>query len=45
MVRSALLDRPYKLWSSIDCVCCACDSSVRLDAPSLCYIYVVFCIL
>ena len=29
VVGGALLDRP-------ECVCCACDPSVRLDAPSIC---------
>ena len=24
------------LWSSIECVCCACGYSERLDSPSIC---------
>ena len=24
------------VWSSKECMCCACDPSVRLDAPSIC---------
>ena len=31
----ALLDRP--LWSSKECVCCACDPNERLSAPSICF--------
>ena len=23
------------VWSSIECVCCACDNSERLDGPSI----------
>ena len=26
----------YHVWSSIECVCCACGPSERLDAPSIC---------
>ena len=29
------------VWSSNECVCCACDPSERLDAPSICLF--VFC--
>ena len=25
------------VWSSNECVCCACDPSVRIDAPSICF--------
>ena len=25
------------VWSSIECVCCACGPSERLDAPSICF--------
>ena len=25
------------VWPSIECVCCACDPSERLDAPSICF--------
>ena len=31
------------LWSSKECVCCACDPSVRLDAPSICFFCVSTC--
>ena len=24
------------VWSSNECVCCACDPSERLDVPSIC---------
>ena len=30
------------VWSSKECVCCACDSSERLSAPSICFVC-VFC--
>ena len=33
----------YHLWSSIDCVCCACGPSERLDAPSICFVCVFVC--
>ena len=26
--------------SSKECVCCACDPSVHLDIPSICFVYV-----
>ena len=29
------------VWSSVECVCCACGPSERLDASSICF--VVFC--
>ena len=29
--------------SSIECVCCACGPSERLDAPSICFVYVFVC--
>ena len=25
-----------RVWSSKECLCCICDPSVRLDAPSIC---------
>ena len=34
----ALLDRP--LWTSKECVCCACDPKERLRAPSICFVCV-----
>ena len=40
VVRGALLDRP---WSSKDCVRYACDHSVRLDYPSICFVCVCVC--
>ena len=30
-------------WSSIECVCCACGPSERLDAPSICFVCVSVC--
>ena len=27
----------YYVWSSIECVCCACGPSERVDAPSICF--------
>ena len=32
------------VWSSIECVCCACDPSERLDAPSICFVCVFVCL-
>ena len=31
------------VWSSIECVCCACGPSERLDAPSICVVGVFVC--
>ena len=31
------------VWSSIECVCCACDPSQCLDAPSICFVCVFVC--
>ena len=31
------------VWSSIECVCCACSPSGRLDAPSICFVCVFVC--
>ena len=31
------------VWSSIECVCCACGPSERLDAPSICFVCVFVC--
>ena len=28
------------VWSSKECVCCACDPSERLSAPSICCVFV-----
>ena len=28
------------VWSSKECVCCACGPSERLDAPSICFVCV-----
>ena len=33
----------YHIWSAIECVYCACDPSERLDAPSICFVYVFVC--
>ena len=35
----ALLDSPGMVFQSV-CVCCACAPSVRLDDPSICFVYV-----
>ena len=40
------VDVPYcidSLWSSNECVCCACDPSVNLDVPSIGFVYVCVC--
>ena len=29
-----------RIWSSKECVCCACDPSVHLSVPSICYVIV-----
>ena len=31
------------VWSSIECVCCACGPSRRLDAPSIMFVCVFVC--
>ena len=31
------------VWSSIECVCCACGPSERLDARSICFVCVFVC--
>ena len=31
------------VWSSKEYVCCACDSSERPDAPSICFVCVLVC--
>ena len=31
------------VWSSIECVCCACGPSERLDAPCVCFVCVFVC--
>ena len=31
------------VWSFIKCMCCACGSSERLDAPSICFVCVFVC--
>ena len=28
------------VWSSTECVCCACDANERLSAPSICFVCV-----
>ena len=40
-LEGTLLDRPCR--SSIECVCCACGPSGRLDAPSICFVCVFVC--
>ena len=30
------------VWSSKECVCCACDPNERLSAPSICFFVCVF---
>ena len=41
MVGGTLLNRPCMV--SIECVCCACCPSERLDAPSICFVRVFVC--
>ena len=31
------------VWYSIECVCCGCGPSERLDAPSICFVGVFVC--
>ena len=31
------------VWSSKECVCCACDPNERLSAPSICFFCVFVC--
>ena len=38
----ALLDRPCMVFQRV-CVCCACDPSERLSAPSICFVCVFVC--
>ena len=42
VVGCALLDRPCLVFQSV-CVSCACAPSVRLDAPSICFVCVFVC--
>ena len=32
-----------RVWSSKECVCCACDPCVHLDTPSICFVCVFVC--
>ena len=38
----ALFDRPCMVFH-IMCVCCACDPSCPIDAPSICFVCVFVC--
>ena len=38
-----LLDRHDHVWSSKECMCCACDPSVHLSVPSIGFDYVFVC--
>ena len=40
-VLCVLLDRP--VWSSKECVCCACDPRVHLSVPSIGFVCVFVC--
>ena len=31
------------VWSSKECVCCACDPNKHLSAPSICFVCVFVC--
>ena len=31
------------IWSSTECACCACDPSVHLSVPSICFVCVFVC--
>ena len=33
------------VWSSRECACCACDPSVHLDAPFMCFVVNVMSLL
>ena len=33
----------YRVWSSEECACCACDPSVHLSVPSIGFVCVFFC--
>ena len=32
------------VWSSKECMCCACDPNERLSAPSICFVCVFVCL-
>ena len=32
-----------RVWSSTECACCACDPSVHLSVPSICFVCVFVC--
>ena len=32
----------YRVWSSKECACCACDAIVRLSVPSIGFVYVLY---
>ena len=32
-----------RVWSSKECVCCACDPSIHLDVSSIGFVYVFVC--
>ena len=32
-----------RVWSSKECVCCACDPSAHLSVPSIGFVYVFVC--
>ena len=38
-----VLYRIYHAWSSIECLCCACGTSERLFANSICFVCVFVC--
>ena len=42
VVGGALLDIPCMVFQKM-CVCCACDPSERLDAPSICIVCAFVC--
>ena len=33
----------YRVWSSKECACCACDPSVHRSVPSIGFVYVFVC--
>ena len=33
----------YRVWSSKECACCACDPSAHLSVPSIGFVYVLVC--
>ena len=43
LVRVVVLCWIDHVWSSKECVCCACDPNESLSAPSICFVCVFVC--